>query len=79
MVKPRIFSGFLGKNIVLCNLKGVVMHCKPFFNIYKLLACLPSTYNPLKQFGPRSGPTSVGPDLDPDCFDTDSILFEKKK
>ena len=27
-----------------------------------------SADNPCKQFGPRSGPTNVGPDLDPDCL-----------
>ena len=36
-----------------------------------LVATFISADNSYKQFGSRSGPTFVGPDLDPNCFDTD--------
>ena len=42
------------------------------FDIHKLLAHVLdqvlSADNLCKQFGPRSGPTNVGPDLDPNCL-----------
>ena len=49
--------------------------CKTDFS---LTICLPeaSADNFYKQFGPRSGPTNMGPDLDPNCL-TLCLFFEK--
>ena len=43
LVKPRIFSGFLEKNIILCTLKGISpfkMHKIIFFPVKKI--CVPT-------------------------------------
>ena len=62
MIRTNIF------HIFFMEIKKIYS-CLNLENLKVLTLCLLSSADYLcKQFGPRSGPTNVGPDLDPNCL-----------